>query len=117
MWGLGSSSQEAEQQGVTSQIVDLILDQAIVEGASDVHLEPELAGKKLRVRYRIDGVLHERLVIDNNVVHCPLHFGILLFQFLQRFLETAHQPTPLILPILFIVYFIKIIKALQLEIC
>lgn len=38
-------------------LVDLILRQAFEEGASDIHIEPE--EKILRVRYRVDGVLHE----------------------------------------------------------
>ncbi|HKV39894.1 MAG TPA: ATPase, T2SS/T4P/T4SS family [Blastocatellia bacterium] len=37
------------------QMVDLLIRSAIEEGASDVHLEP--MANKLRVRYRIDGVL------------------------------------------------------------
>lgn len=39
------------------QLVDLILKQAYEEGASDVHVEPEK--ESLRIRYRIDGVLHQ----------------------------------------------------------
>lgn len=46
----------AEQQG-TVRIVNLILTRAIREGASDIHIEP--AEKKLRVRFRTDGVLKE----------------------------------------------------------
>ncbi|MDR1426302.1 MAG: Flp pilus assembly complex ATPase component TadA, partial [Bifidobacteriaceae bacterium] len=37
--------------------VNLLISQAISDGASDIHLEP--AEHELRVRYRIDGVLHE----------------------------------------------------------
>jgi type IV pilus assembly protein PilB len=37
--------------------VNLLVSQAIADGASDIHLEP--AEHELRVRYRIDGVLHE----------------------------------------------------------
>lgn len=45
-------------QGQTvMQLVDLILQQAYEEGASDVHIEPEK--DMLRVRCRVDGVLHE----------------------------------------------------------
>ena len=39
-------------------LVNLILLRAIKEGASDIHIEP-LGDKSLRVRYRIDGILHE----------------------------------------------------------
>ncbi len=39
------------------QMVNMIINQAIQDRASDVHVEP--FEKELRVRYRIDGVLHE----------------------------------------------------------
>lgn len=39
------------------QLVDLMIRQAYEEGASDIHVEPE--EKALRIRYRVDGVLHE----------------------------------------------------------
>ena len=39
------------------QLVDLMLQQAVEEGASDIHVEPE--EKTMRIRYRVDGVLHE----------------------------------------------------------
>jgi type IV pilus assembly protein PilB len=41
------------------KLVNLIITQAILDRASDIHLEPE--DKNLRVRYRIDGILHEAL--------------------------------------------------------
>jgi len=41
------------------RLVNLILVNAIKKGASDIHLEPY--EKALRVRYRIDGVLHEEM--------------------------------------------------------
>jgi len=37
--------------------VNLMITKAIKDGASDIHIEPDL--NKLRVRYRIDGVMHE----------------------------------------------------------
>jgi len=39
------------------RFVNLLVTQAITDRASDIHIEP--AEKDLRVRYRIDGVLHE----------------------------------------------------------
>ena len=39
------------------QIVDLLLTQALRDRASDVHLEPQSDG--LRIRFRIDGALHD----------------------------------------------------------
>lgn len=39
------------------RVVNLIISQAISDKASDIHIEPE--AKQVRVRYRIDGVLHD----------------------------------------------------------
>ena len=39
------------------KLVNLLITQAVQDRASDIHIEPEEYG--LRVRYRIDGVLHE----------------------------------------------------------
>ncbi len=49
-------SREAEQAPVV-RLVNLILTDAIKRGASDIHIEPY--EKELRVRYRIDGILHK----------------------------------------------------------
>jgi type IV pilus assembly protein PilB len=48
---------------------DLLLAQAVRDRASDIHLEPEAA--TLRVRLRIDGVLHESMRLPRDV-HAPL---------------------------------------------
>lgn len=39
------------------QLANMIFSQAVRDGASDIHIEPQ--EKSLRVRFRIDGVLHE----------------------------------------------------------
>lgn len=41
------------------RIVDSILRHAIVQGASDIHIEPQ--EKELLMRYRIDGILHDAM--------------------------------------------------------
>jgi type IV pilus assembly protein PilB len=41
------------------RLVNLIISQAILDKASDIHIEPE--EKSLQVRYRVDGILHENL--------------------------------------------------------
>lgn len=46
-------------QAPVVKLVNLIISQAIIEQASDIHIEPE--DKSLQVRYRIDGILHEAL--------------------------------------------------------
>jgi len=53
---LSELAQSAEQAPVV-RLVNLIIYQAIRDGASDIHIEP--FEKFLRVRYRIDGLLHE----------------------------------------------------------
>ncbi|MDW8155274.1 MAG: type II secretion system ATPase GspE [Armatimonadota bacterium] len=47
------------------KLVNVILDQAIREGASDIHIEPHRNG--LHVRYRIDGVLHDVMSPPKNL--------------------------------------------------
>ncbi|NQT47840.1 MAG: Flp pilus assembly complex ATPase component TadA [Chloroflexi bacterium] len=49
--------------------VDLLIAQAIRERSSDIHLEPQR--DRLRVRYRVDGVLREAMSLPLNV-HPPL---------------------------------------------
>lgn len=44
------------------KIVDSLLFHAILQNASDVHIEP--GEKDLTVRYRIDGMLHDAMVLD-----------------------------------------------------
>jgi general secretion pathway protein E len=47
---------DAVAQNPIVRTVELLLEQAVRDRASDVHLEPQETG--LRVRYRIDGILH-----------------------------------------------------------
>jgi len=48
-----------------AKIVTTILEFAVRYRASDVHIEPE--EDKTRVRYRIDGILHEKLILPKSV--------------------------------------------------
>lgn len=48
-----------------AKIVTTILEFAIKSRASDVHIEP--LEERVRVRYRIDGVLHEKLVLPKKI--------------------------------------------------
>lgn len=48
-----------------AKIVATILEFAIKSRASDVHIEPQ--EDKTRVRYRIDGILHEKLILPKRV--------------------------------------------------
>ncbi len=47
------------------RVVDTLLEYAIFEGASDIHIEPE--EKELRIRYRIDGLLREVMTLPKKV--------------------------------------------------
>ena len=49
--------ERASEDAPVVKLVNLILTDAIKKGASDIHVEPY--EKSFRVRYRIDGVLHE----------------------------------------------------------
>ncbi|PIU41579.1 MAG: secretion system protein E [Candidatus Omnitrophica bacterium CG07_land_8_20_14_0_80_42_15] len=49
-------AQESGQAPIV-KLVDLIIGEAIKRRASDIHIEPE--EKDLRIRYRVDGVLHD----------------------------------------------------------
>ncbi|MDD5348429.1 MAG: GspE/PulE family protein [Candidatus Omnitrophica bacterium] len=53
---LSSALKESEKPTIV-KLVDLMLTEALTKRASDIHIEPEIDG--LRVRYRIDGALHE----------------------------------------------------------
>jgi type IV pilus assembly protein PilB len=47
------------------RIVDTLLEYSIIEGASDIHIEPE--EKNVLVRYRIDGILRNVMVLPKSV--------------------------------------------------
>ncbi len=49
------------------KIVDVILSNAIEASASDIHIEP--SENDVRVRYRIDGILHTSLRLPRNVLN------------------------------------------------
>jgi general secretion pathway protein E len=50
---------EASDEAPVIKLVNLILFQAVKERASDIHIEP--FQRELKVRYRIDGILYERI--------------------------------------------------------
>ena len=54
---LPPKEEDAAQEAPIIRLVDLLITQAMKEGASDIHLEP--GEDTLRTRFRIDGVLHE----------------------------------------------------------
>ena len=56
---------ELAEEAPVVKLVNLIISQAIRDRASDIHIEPE--EDTLRVRYRIDGVLHEAFLPPKNL--------------------------------------------------
>ena len=61
VWGTGSAKPTGTV--LTSEVVDLILAEAVVGRASDIHIEPRPSGFKIRLR--VDGKLYESLDIAN----------------------------------------------------
>lgn len=57
-------AQVAEQAPII-RVANTIIQQAIQVGASDIHVEPDR--RQVRVRYRVDGVLHEEMTIPKYI--------------------------------------------------
>jgi type II secretory ATPase GspE/PulE/Tfp pilus assembly ATPase PilB-like protein len=55
--GKGLIELVTRDQLLVSEVVDVILQKAVLTGASDVHIEPHKAG--IRTRYRVDGIFQE----------------------------------------------------------
>ncbi|MEO8581855.1 MAG: ATPase, T2SS/T4P/T4SS family [Patescibacteria group bacterium] len=62
---LSQLSGEVIRDAPITKIVETILSFAMKAKASDVHIEPQ--EDRLRVRYRIDGILYEKLVLPKSV--------------------------------------------------
>jgi type IV pilus assembly protein PilB len=68
----GEREQRIEQltdEAPIIKIAKVLIQRSIQERASDIHVEPERRG--VRIRYRIDGVLHEMMKVPK-YVHAPL---------------------------------------------
>jgi type IV pilus assembly protein PilB len=57
---------ETAEDAPVIKLVNSIIAQAVEDGASDIHFEPE--GKEMRVRFRVDGVLSESTTIPKRMV-------------------------------------------------
>ena len=66
-----SKSVSQSHEAPVISLVNLIMLRAIKEGASDIHIEP-YGDKSLKVRYRIDGILHDIMSPPRN-----LHMAII----------------------------------------
>jgi type IV pilus assembly protein PilB len=60
-----SSVREITEESPIVKLVNLLITQAIADRASDIHIEP--GEDDVRVRYRIDGVLHEVMRSAKNI--------------------------------------------------
>ena len=60
-----ASLKEVVEDAPIVKFVNLLITQAINDRASDIHLEP--TERDLRVRFRIDGVLHEIMRSPRNI--------------------------------------------------
>ena len=56
-----AESQKLSQEAPVVKLVNLMIERAILKGASDIHAEP--SDRALDIRYRVDGVLHPEIVI------------------------------------------------------
>ncbi len=61
-----SDIRETAEDAPIIKLVNSIVAQAVEQGASDVHLEPD--GRDMRVRFRVDGVLSETTTIPRRMV-------------------------------------------------
>src|ERR671915_63525 len=57
---------ETAEDAPVIKLVNSIIAQAVEDGASDIHFEPD--GKEMRVRFRVDGVLSESTTIPKRMV-------------------------------------------------
>lgn len=62
------AAQVAEQAPII-RVANTVIQQAIRVGASDIHIEPDR--RHMRIRYRVDGVLHEEMTIPK-YIQAPL---------------------------------------------
>ncbi len=63
---VGDLKKLAEELPVV-RIVDTLLKHAIIQNASDIHIEP--MEDQILVRYRIDGLLHDAMVLPKHIGH------------------------------------------------
>ncbi len=61
-----SNIRESAEDAPVIKLVNSVVADAVEQGASDIHFEPE--GKEMRVRFRVDGVLTDRTTIPKRMV-------------------------------------------------
>jgi type II secretory ATPase GspE/PulE/Tfp pilus assembly ATPase PilB-like protein len=60
-----NSKDNHDSSTAVTQLVERIIQRAIVQNASDIHFEP--SEKMLRVRYRIDGILSDQFAVEKEL--------------------------------------------------
>ncbi len=61
-----ADAEKMAEQAPIIKLANALIQQAIVDRASDIHIEPQSRG--VRVRYRIDGVLQEAMTVPRNLM-------------------------------------------------
>lgn len=79
--------QRVAQDAPIIKLVNIMIAQAVREGASDIHVEPE--EEALRVRYRVDGVMREVMSPPKN-----LHTGVISRLKIMANLDIAEKRIP-----------------------
>jgi type IV pilus assembly protein PilB len=57
---------ETAEDAPVIKLVNSVIAQAVEEGASDVHFQPE--GRDMRVRFRVDGILHDATTVPRRLI-------------------------------------------------
>lgn len=60
----GTVASGTVEGGSAVRIVDTLLRHAVAQNASDIHIEPQ--DESLVIRYRIDGILHDAMILPKN---------------------------------------------------
>ncbi len=63
------SDVDVAAQAPIIKLTNLMIRNAVTQTASDIHVEPQR--RNVRVRYRVDGILHEEVILPKHV-HAPL---------------------------------------------
>ncbi|MBN8690324.1 MAG: type II/IV secretion system protein [Armatimonadetes bacterium] len=63
--GGDADAEKMAEQAPIIRLANAVIQQAIADRASDIHVEPQ--GRAVRVRYRIDGVLMEAMTVPKNL--------------------------------------------------
>ena len=60
-----ATAEQLAEQAPIIKLANALIQQAVLDGASDVHVEPQ--ERHVRIRYRIDGVLMEAMTVPKNL--------------------------------------------------